>query len=242
MLKNYSLTNCLRISGLGATMAMLSASAVLAGSLNPPVEDVIVMPAAVSTNHWTGPYVGGSLGYAFGGDDRVGLWDPTTGAWQASAGKLEHDGLYGRVRVGLRWELAQGTILGTELGFAAGKIEGESMSTASGIGMEHKLKSAIFWRNSLGRQFGDDMLGYVSAGFGFGRFEMTRSDSNAKASYSATGYTVGLGVEKALSEQLSVYGEYEYANFGKESVQIGGSVTKATPKWHSVNVGLNYRF
>lgn len=242
MLKNYSLSNCLRTSGLGATLAMLSTSAVLAGSLNPPVEDVVVMPAEVSANRWTGAYAGGSLGYAFGGHDEVGLWDPTTGAWQASAGTLKNNGLYGRVHLGLRWELMRGTILGTELGIAAGNVDAESMSTVSGIGMDHKLKSAIFWRNSLGRQFGDDMLGYVVAGFGFGEFEMTRSDSNAKASYSATGYTFGVGVEKALSDQLSVFGEYEYANFGKESVQIGGSVTKATPKWHSVKVGLNYSF
>ena len=39
------------------------------------------------------------------------------------------------------------------------------------------------------------------------------------------GYVVGLGAEKMLSDRMSVTGEYEYSNFGKTEVDLGGGIT-----------------
>ena len=52
-----------------------------------------------------------------------------------------------------------------------------------------------------------------------------------------------LGAEKKLTERMSLTGEYEYANFGKEVLEDGlGASTRATPEFHNVKLGLNFKF
>ena len=41
-----------------------------------------------------------------------------------------------------------------------------------------------------------------------------------------------------MTDSLSVKGEYLYANFGR--FNVGG--TKATPDFHSVRLGINFKF
>ena len=44
------------------------------------------------------------------------------------------------------------------------------------------------------------------------------------------------------SDKLSVSGEYEYANFGKETLNFDNLETEATPKYNNIKIGVNYRF
>ena len=62
--------------------------------------------------------------------------------------------------------------------------------------------------------------------------------------YDADGYVVGLGAEKMLSDRMSVTGEYEYSDFGTTEVDVttGGVYTNATPSFHNLKVGVNFKF
>ena len=61
--------------------------------------------------------------------------------------------------------------------------------------------------------------------------------------FSATGYLVGLGVERAIGENWSVRGEYQYTNYGSEELtDPAGFSTKATPQDHRLSLGLLWRF
>ena len=54
---------------------------------------------------------------------------------------------------------------------------------------------------------------------------------------------LGLGVERKLTDRMSVTGEYEYANFGSTDVELApGVVSVATPEHSNVKLGLNFSF
>lgn len=194
---------------------------------------------------WDGAYFGGSLGHAGRGNDRVGLWDSTSGKWLGMIGTLRQHGTLARLHVGNRWMISGRYVLGAQVGLAFGNVRDTIADPIGGGKLSHDLKHALFVRGSAGRLLGPDFLGYLTAGLGYGKFGMSNSVATgpfAKTTYTSLGYTLGVGVEKALSDRLSVFGEYEYAQFGKKHVEDAGKHTEATPKWHSINVGLNYRF
>lgn len=66
-------------------------------------------------------------------------------------------------------------------------------------------------------------------------------------SYSDTGYSLGLGVERKMRDNLSVFAEWQYRNFGKSEVTYdlgdGDAVlTRSTPEHHNIKVGVNFSF
>ncbi len=231
--------------GWAAVALAAGAAPVLAGGYVSPiveVEPIASQPAARSYIRWCGPFVGGQIGYAFGGNDTFGL--SQGGSLVAKPGTFEDGGPLMRLHLGRRWN-AEGGVAGVQLSVARGNI-GDSITLSQPIGglsgvTEQRLDSAIFLRGVAGREIGDQTLVYGALGIGRGRFGIT-SASGASADFDATGYTVGLGIERPLGDHLSIYGEYEYMNFGKTEVVIGGLTTQATPKWHTLNVGVNYKF
>ena len=64
--------------------------------------------------------------------------------------------------------------------------------------------------------------------------------------YTADGYSLGLGVERKVRDNLSVFAEWQYRNFGKEEVSFADGeaaiVTNATPEHHNIKVGVNFSF
>lgn len=229
---------------IGATIATLAAMPVSAGGLAPAtIEPEVAAPAIVPvpsySTRFAGGYVGGGLGYAFRGDDKVGIIGP---AGTVTAGDMRLKGALAEVHAGYRWQ--PGVIVwGLELGAEGGNVEAD----ASGFGQnsDTELKYAVTLRSSLGYTLNDDTLLYGFAGVSRAKFDYSISGvpMNLDQRVSRTGYVVGLGVERALSEKWSLRGEYQYSNYGKERLtDAAGFQTNVTPKYHSVRVGVNYSF
>ena len=69
------------------------------------------------------------------------------------------------------------------------------------------------------------------------------------SNFTEVGWTVGAGVEHAITPAWSVKIEYDYVGFGGESVAtppgyfvIPASTTRVTQNFQEVNLGLNYKF
>ena len=187
---------------------------------------------------WTGAYVGGAVGYAYGGDDRVAFdGDPALGIFR-------NKGPLARVHVGYSYEPVTDTVVGGQIGFAVGDVDDafDAEGDRFAIENDHVLSA----RAMVGRVLPHETLLYATAGLAQGRFTMSARNNpgpdGAEARFTSTGYTLGFGVERQLGTGTSVFGEYEYADFGKTSVTLGESTTQATPKWSSVSIGVNYRF
>lgn len=233
-----------KVAVLASTLT-LGAVAAQAGGYVPPVVDAEpVVPVTVETvaGAWQGGYAGLTLGYAFKGDDRVGITETATDDFLGDIGEAELKGANVGARVGYRWQRGN-WVFGPELGVEGGDIKADTSGVSQDgfVGdLESKVNHMIALRFKTGYAVRPDMLVYGIAGVG--RVDMDYELNGVEDSFSKTGYVLGMGVEKQINEKWSVTGEYEYANFGKEDLQFGAVDTEATPKFSNIKVGVNFRF
>ncbi|MDF3607004.1 outer membrane beta-barrel protein [Paracoccus sp. DMF-8] len=218
-----------------------------AGGFIAPVVEPAVSPIVETApvGNWAGAYAGATLGYAFGGEDRIGLAQGEGAV--TNYDKLDLSGVNGGLRIGYRWQ-KDNWVFGPELGYEAGNIE-DSFSNDGGVSAKSKIKNIVGLRFKTGYAVTPDTLVYGIIGAARAKvdYEVTGASVPGTAaindSISRSGYIVGLGAEKQLTERVSITGEYEYANFGKETVSdAGGIQTEATAKYNNVKLGVNFRF
>ncbi|MDX6807014.1 outer membrane protein [Terrihabitans rhizophilus] len=167
---------------------------------------------ATSASNWTGFYVGGHVGYGTG-----------------EASEADIDGFVGGVQGGFNWQMGQ---------FLAGV---EADVSYSGVGASGLVDSYdVDWlgtaRGRVGFAF-DRFVAYGTGGLAWANAEYegpVSSDSNTHL-----GWTLGAGVEMALTERVSAKAEYLYMDFGSESYSGVGDIE---PDLHNVRLGVNYRF
>ncbi|MBB1491542.1 porin family protein [Paracoccus sp. MC1854] len=240
----YEVRFTLRINLVVASAAVLfSVPSAYAGGYIAPVVDVepapvIVAPAA---SDWQGGYAGITLGYAFGGDDRVGAYTADD-RFIANLGDAEISGANGGLHVGYRWQRNR-WVIGPELSYTFSNISDDFGYDVPGLG-SGTFKSEVddLWALKLktGYLARPDTLVYGIAGYQEGNFTLSAGGSDVE--YDADGYVVGLGVERLINDRLSVTGEWEYSDFGTTDVEILGANTSASSSFHNVKVGLNFRF
>lgn len=206
-----------------------SGSAALAADLPsraPP--PVYVPPAPIFT--WTGIYVGGQIGYAWlNGNNNFTGFDPFTGFGIATNVGGTPNGVIGGANVGYNYQINQ-WVIGLE-----GSVDGTSLSNTAvanvpflggtlGINAHSTLPIEGSIRGKVGVAW-DRALIYATGGVAFGGFN---TDFNAfgtdfagvpifgSTSVSSTrvGWTVGGGIQYAVTNNWSVFAEYRYTNFG----------------------------
>lgn len=245
---------------LAASLSLGCALAANAGGYTTPVVETVVAPVIdAAPADWRGVYVGGTLGYAFGGDDEVGYTFVPDDDLFSSPDKLELSGANGGLRVGYRTQIAGPTrdwVIGAELGYEGGNIE-DSFDT-DGFTADSSINNVLALRIKAGalNQAKDTLfygiVGAARADIDYsisGEYDVYGGAADPEYFEVSTegetmnGYIIGLGVERRLNERLSVTGEWEYANFGKETLEgLSGYSTEMTPDFHNIKIGLNYQF
>ncbi|MBR1220124.1 porin family protein [Bradyrhizobium sp. U87765 SZCCT0131] len=190
--------------------------------------------------NWTGFYIGGHVGGAFGGNSSFG----------------NNDGRFlGGVQVGADYQFAPNWVLGIEGQYSWSARNTSSVAFVPGaftISDRNSNLGSVTGR--LGYTWGPALL-YVKGGVGF------REGNNVFVSNTATGaavpftsssdtvgYTVGAGLEYLFAQNWSAKVEYQYYNFGKTNVNLvapgtGAATTVSYDRdVHTVKAGINYRF
>lgn len=236
-----------------AIAAILFGSAANAGGYVAPLVETpveILAPAVPLT--WQGAYAGATIGYAFGGDDEVGIGQGNVSTSASLGDKLELGGANFGLRVGYRFQRAGANrdwLFAGELGYEGGSIEDEvtdgpyTASNEINSVLALRLKSGVLNASKNTWFYGILGAGRVDYDYkvsGTGGAAGTVAIDEGKT---ATGYILGLGVERKLNERLSLTGEWEYHNYGKDHLEdAAGRSTEATPDWHQIKIGLNYQF
>lgn len=94
-----------------------------------------------------------------------------------------------------------------------------------------------------GYKFGDRALGYVIGGYTYQEFELN-IPTVFTTDWNQDGWTLGSGMEVALSDRLSGYAEYRYSQYDGEDFSnlIGASgVVDLKPSSHEVRVGAKWQ-
>jgi outer membrane immunogenic protein len=217
----------LRLGILSAASALaITVSANAADLYRAPIggglKDGPYVPAAT----WTGFYIGGNGGYAWGDDSHV-TSDVTVTLPARLDPPFSSSGAFGGGQIGYNWQGIHhpNIVLGLEVDIQGADINGSGTATATQLGGSSVVKadSSLDWfgsvRGRLGYSFGD-VLVYGTGGFAFGGVKDTLSvtaklgansaNSTVSDDSTATGYTVGGGFEYALSRTFSLKAEYQY--------------------------------
>lgn len=235
--------------------AMLSAATgALAGGYVAPVgEPVVVAPVVAETpdEDWAGGYAGGSLGYSFGGDDVIGLdifEDDTLIQRNKDLGSVDVKGATVGLHAGYRWQRGN-WVFGPELWIEGGGVDASDTVT---LGGEAEVESAVNYLAGLqfktGYAIDARTLVYGTAGAVYGDFDYSLSTAGLSdtVTYDASGYTLGLGAERMLRDNVAIFAEWQYRNFGKTDVDFGTDANSirgiATPEHHNVRIGVNFSF
>lgn len=233
--------------------ALSASNALAGGSILPAADPVVAAPVAdaAPANDWAGGYVGGSVGYAFGGDNAIGFdlyeGDALIGRG-TGLGQVDVKGPTAGVHAGYRWQRGNWAF-GPELW-----IEGGSVDAADTIGpnAELEVESAVNHLVGLHLKTGyaltPQTLVYGTAGAVYGHLDHTLStaEGSGTVTYDTTGYTLGLGVERKVRDNLSLFADWQYRDLGKTEVGFedgdASVLTRTTPGHHHVRLGVNFGF
>lgn len=227
---------------------------------------------AVAPVSWTGFYVGINGGGGWSTQDQtIAGTDAFTNAVVASGfvpGTVATRGAGGMFggTIGYNFQITPSFVLGVEGDFDWADIGGSGgQSLAIGpfalntAGSE-KLNWLSTFRGRAGWLAMPGTMFYVTGGVAFGEAESMSSITlvtpgttfvaAADTSAFKTGWVVGAGLEQQLYNRWSIKGEYDYVSLGSIGNTFGTTIGPFNPtfasnqdlRFHTVKVGLNYRF
>jgi outer membrane immunogenic protein len=238
----------------------LTGSAALAADLPsraPP--PVYLPPAPIFT--WTGIYVGGQIGYAWtSGNNNFTGFDPffAGGTFLTTSLGGTPSGVIGGAHVGYNYQINQ-WVLGIE-----GSVDGTSLSNTAVAafpdGTTLSAHSTADIQGSIRGRLGvawDRALIYGTGGVAFGGFNTNVSIANPNVPFFANGnvsstrvgWTVGGGIDYAVTNNWSVFAEYRYTNWGSVRENNFGVLPTGVffngnrrINQNQVQVGFSYKF
>jgi len=197
-------------------------------------------PIAAPLYNWTGFYIGGHVGAAFGNDNTFnGL--VTNGNDDAR--------FLGGVQVGADYQFAPNWVVGIEGQYSW--LSGNSINANFGNGFiynnDQRAIASITGR--IGYTWGPALL-YVKGGYAYSDNNETLTFFGAPTAFSfdsghRDGWTVGAGLEYMFAQNWSGKVEYQYYDFGDSRFVAPAALApfgSFRTDEHTLKVGINYRF
>lgn len=233
----------LLFTGFGALLVGASMNAAHAAD--------IIEPAVYD---WTGPFIGLQGGYAWGNNDTStenSENGPPVFVFEEDSGSLKLDGFVGGLHAGYNWQ-SDSLILGVVGDIEFADMKGNTEVSINDFALSD-LEGEIDWLGSLRLRAGfaaDRALLYATGGLAVGGAELSIdnniSDTDADNQETKWGWTIGGGIEYAVTDALSAFLEYRYTDLGKIDVELdlpeGQRESEADLDFHAVRAGLSWHF
>lgn len=230
-------------------------------------------PYADPVDYWTGFHIGLNGGGAFGSNgtgDAVSFTPgnaPFIGGGFPDPLNAKHQGGFGGVQFGYDWQLGRSWVFGLETDIQGSSIGGTTTTVFPGsiIGVPSltTARDHIDWfgtfRARFGALVGNDVLFYATGGAAYGGVSTDVTDTftpaffgvyKGSASDTRVGWSAGFGVERALTSNWFLRGEYLHIDLGKSNVTIADPLLpppdSVTYSFHhvadTIRVALDYKF
>ncbi len=236
------------------------------------VQDQTPIPEApieimAPTYTWTGLYIGGQAGGAFGADGADTVFSPTpgfTGAFATSSSSGSSSSFVGGGHIGYDYQFGN-VVVGAVADLS--KMNNSSNRDFSVGGVNFSVKDKIDYMGTVRGRLGyayDRFLIYGTGGFAYAKrsqstgFPSTTSGPFAGYNFSEktdktdTGYAVGGGLDYLATKNISVGLEYLYTDLGKNdwsTTATNGArqvnfktKTNDSTDFHTVWAKVSYRF
>lgn len=180
----------------------------------------------VAAYNWTGAYIG-AFGGITGGENNYEVPGVPGSLDVSSSGAL------GGVQLGYDYQTGP-WVFGAVADIAFTNHE----ATFGPLNSELKYLGTV--RARAGYAF-DRALFYGHGGFAYGETEL--SDGIDSFDKTRTGFTVGAGVEYAITDRISFQTEYSYVDLGKDDFTLApGAVFNEEVNFHMIKAAVNFRF
>ena len=224
---------------------------------------VAAMPVTVASaanNTWTGLYVGGQFGGGWGTSQTTNVTATSAEPAGTVDGPTGLSGALGGLYAGYNYQMNQ-YLVGIDGDFSWSSVDGDS--TDIGLTNGHTLSHHTYmdWLTSVTGRVGytnDNWLLFAKGGWAWAQFHGTTNNSLGAVNFGVgsssevrDGWTVGAGLEYAVTSHVTLKLEYDYvgfatANYTSTDVSATGVVTmpsKSTTSSLSVfKAGGAYRF
>lgn len=202
-------------------------------------------PRAVA-GRWTGAYVGGNVGYAWGRFNLDDEFDPNFPV------SVDPKGWLGGIQLGYNNQFYNNIIIGLEADQSFGSVNASVLTPANLVNPVFDETTSVHLnqfgsaRARIGLAW-NDVFAYVTGGLAWTHVEFSETSINgtdAGRKEYRLGPTIGGGVEVALDPNWSVKAEYLHADFGtsRDVVFDISLPVNYSLKMDVVRAGFNYRF
>lgn len=184
----------------------------------------VAAPSSVYT--WSGPYAGTFVGYNWTD------FDPSGGA------TFNADGFIGGVYTGVNFQNDR-IVYGIEADVGGSNVDGSGFNSVTGLPVAGDTGVFGSVRGRLGVAY-DPFLFFATGGVAVADSEVTlgaASDDNTHF-----GWTLGVGVEAAVTDNLSSRVEYRYSDYETRDYNLGNVEFSSGFDEHSIRAGLALRF
>jgi outer membrane immunogenic protein len=228
------------LAGLAATTVMSSVAMAADVVVIPPIAPAAPIPVPAPAPPFSGPYFGLLLGYGFGHK-----------FWDAGFATTEHDvnGFVAGAEAGFRFQTG-GMVFGVEGDWAWTNIIGTSDPCAPAF-PAYSCTTDLDWLATLTGQVGfapGNVLFYGEAGAAWARENFTVTNGVTLTGTDVNnGWLVGGGVVFASDNRWYIKGEYNFINFGTDTVEVtdGAAITvpfDLTQTMHVFKIGVGMQF
>ncbi|HEV2558220.1 MAG TPA: outer membrane protein [Microvirga sp.] len=249
-----------RLLGLLAGTAALALTAAAAQAADLPARTAPVAPVAmVPVFTWTGFYVGAQVGYQFsdretnyngylfefdGDNDFNDVFDTDEDDAFVAGAHAGYNFQFGSFVVGVEGDI-EGVFGDDDDDYGTLLVR----TTPTGPNLAYTIgANQLDWQGSIRARAGfafDRTLVYATGGFAFGgvggghSFGGVLDDDDDTVS----GYTVGLGVEHAFTNNLTARLEYRYTAFDEINTRFGNvEIDGDDFDFHTVRLGVSFKF
>jgi outer membrane immunogenic protein len=216
------------------------------------------MMAPVITYNWTGCYIGGNVGggWARTNQSQIGKVNGVVISPPGDFGSSEGSNVIGGAQIGCDYQFAGNWVVGVQGMFDFGNIDSShALPAFPTFTSTNRTKDIFTATGRVGYLFVPQLLGYVKGGGAWARIDHNILQPGGALSESATGvdrqgWTVGGGLEWMFAPGWSVFGEFNYMDFGRKDISFVAApgtvgvadVVHTRLQVEQALVGVNYKF
>ena len=196
-------------------------------------------PVAASLPAWSGFYLGGHAGYLWGHTQQEEFETGTIGFLGPT------NGFVGGILGGLNWQMGS-LVLGAEADFGWSNARGSSPGL---VDPAEFFSYKIRWTSHVRARIGADFYGtllYVAGGLAIADAQVEETEPTVPPAVVCggiyTGWSIGSGVERMLTSQISGRLEYLYDDFGSKTYTMPDDTYRVSIQAHTLRGALVVRF
>jgi outer membrane immunogenic protein len=213
------------------------ATAAAAADLPEPVDQPAPEVYGPTVFNWTGPYIGASIGGAFG--------NSSTRPTGFGSQDINMNGVIGGLYAGYNYQFTPNFLLGAEGNFDFTSQEGDKRFNAGGASL--RVKQRAEWLAGIRARAGVTFDRFLVFGTGGVAFTGLQTDVRGFGSKTENkvGWTIGAGGEYAITDNIIGRIEYQFVDFGDSTTSFrgrGGGRVRSDLTDNIVKAGISYKF